>query len=108
MKKPLYAAATIAVGAGMVAVPVQAEASSRGAARPAIVWGSCPAAPAGVQVDPRQRCGTLTVPLDYQHADGRQITIEVSRIPAADPAKRRGVLLLNPGGPGSEGLNMPS
>ncbi|WP_378210821.1 alpha/beta hydrolase [Actinoallomurus acaciae] len=73
-----------------------------------IVWKACPAPPPGTKVDPRQKCGTLKVPLDYRHPGGRQITIAVSRVPAADPAKRRGVLLLNPGGPGGEGLNLPS
>lgn len=50
----------------------------------------------------------LQVPLDYRRPGGRQITVAVSRIPAADPATRRGVLLLNPGGPGGEGLDTPS
>jgi pimeloyl-ACP methyl ester carboxylesterase len=63
---------------------------------------------AGVDLDPRQTCGTLQVPLDYRRPGGRQITVAVSRIPAADPATRRGVLLLNPGGPGGEGLDTPS
>ena len=73
-----------------------------------IVWGTCPAPPTGTKVDPRQTCGTVNVPLDYRHPDGKQITIAVSRIPATDPAKRRGVILLNPGGPGAEGLDLPS
>jgi pimeloyl-ACP methyl ester carboxylesterase len=50
----------------------------------------------------------LAVPLDYADPRGRQISLEVSRIRAADPAKRRGVLVLIPGGPGGTGLNRPS
>ncbi|WP_158675652.1 alpha/beta hydrolase [Nocardia stercoris] len=51
-------------------------------------------------------CGTVTVPLDYSKPDGRTLTLALSRIAAADPAKRRGVLLTNPGGPGGRGLTM--
>ncbi|MDN3354929.1 alpha/beta hydrolase [Actinomadura sp. DC4] len=106
MKKLLWSAAAVAASAGLVsALPHMATAADR---TRAIVWGACPAPPAGTQVDPRQTCGTLSVPLDYRHPGGRQITLAVSRIPAADPAKRRGVMLLNPGGPGGEGLNTPS
>ncbi|MFI6347427.1 alpha/beta hydrolase [Streptomyces sp. NPDC050560] len=75
---------------------------------PPVEWGKCPAAPDGFQVDPGQTCGTVSVPLDYRHPEGRKIEIAVSRIAATDKAKRRGVLLLNPGGPGNEGLNQPS
>lgn len=73
---------------------------------PSLAWGTCPPAPSGVHRDPRQECATLTVPLDYAHPHGRTISIEVSRIPAAK--QRRGVLLLNPGGPAMPGLDMPS
>jgi pimeloyl-ACP methyl ester carboxylesterase len=48
------------------------------------------------------------VPLDYHRPHGRQITITISRIPAADPAHRLGVLVLSPGGPGLGGLEQPS
>jgi len=55
-----------------------------------------------------QQCGTLQVPLNYKNPSGRKITVAVSRIPAADPSHRRGVLLLNPGGPGGPGLDLPT
>lgn len=88
---------------GLDATPSAANSHSS-----SIAWGACPAPPPGTKLDPRQKCGTLKVPLDYRHPDGKQITIAVSRIPATDTAKRRGVLLLNPGGPGAEGLDLPS
>jgi pimeloyl-ACP methyl ester carboxylesterase len=50
------------------------------------------------------RCATLEVPLDYQRPSGRKIEITVSRLPSQHPQKRRGVLLVNPGGPGIPGL----
>ncbi|MBO0820135.1 MAG: alpha/beta fold hydrolase, partial [Nocardiopsaceae bacterium] len=57
--------------------------------------------------DPREKCGTVTVPLNYQRPNGQKITIEVSEIAAAKPGRARGYLLLNPGGPALEGLDMP-
>ncbi len=54
-----------------------------------------------------QQCALLPVPLDYRAPNGRKINIALSRIKAADPAKRRGVLLLNIGGPGGRGLDLP-
>ncbi|MQY19069.1 alpha/beta hydrolase [Nocardia macrotermitis] len=50
------------------------------------------------------RCAGVLVPLDYAHPDGRTLTLAISRIAATDPARRRGVLLSNPGGPGGPGL----
>jgi pimeloyl-ACP methyl ester carboxylesterase len=67
-------------------------------------WGSCPPPEIDVVPDPRLQCASLRVPLDYRHPRGRQIVITISRIAAADPALRRGVLLVNPGGPGVPGL----
>ncbi|MFD8417617.1 alpha/beta fold hydrolase [Streptomyces sp. NPDC059650] len=57
--------------------------------------------------DGRTECATVTVPLDYAHPQGRQIRLMISRIKATSPTKRRGVLLINPGGPGNPGLDMP-
>jgi pimeloyl-ACP methyl ester carboxylesterase len=72
-----------------------------------IVWGACPALAKGAQRDPREECGTVKVPVDYRHPDGKSISVAVSRIATAKPGARRGVLLLNPGGPALEGLDMP-
>ncbi len=56
---------------------------------------------------PELRCAPVTVPLDWAHPFGKTIKIEISRIKAADPGKRKGVLFTNPGGPGAEGLDLP-
>jgi pimeloyl-ACP methyl ester carboxylesterase len=50
------------------------------------------------------QCGQVSVPLNYSRPDGRTITVAMSRIKATDPARRRGVLLINPGGPGVPGM----
>lgn len=47
------------------------------------------------------------MPLDYRHPDGKNISVAVSRIATAKPGERRGALLLNPGGPALEGLDVP-
>jgi pimeloyl-ACP methyl ester carboxylesterase len=73
----------------------------------AIAWGACPPLAEGASRDPRETCGTVKVPLDYRHPDGKTISVAVSRIATAKPGKRRGVLLLNPGGPALEGLDTP-
>ncbi|MFH8383932.1 alpha/beta fold hydrolase [Kitasatospora sp. NPDC018058] len=103
----LAAALVLSVSA---APSVSASASATAAADPldrlrhqALAWGPCQEpqlAAAGAE------CARLTVPLDYREPTGR--TLAVSRIRAADPAKRRGILQANPGGPGNRGLDMPT
>jgi pimeloyl-ACP methyl ester carboxylesterase len=49
----------------------------------------------------------LQVPLDYQHPDGRHISLALSEVAATAPAsQQQGVLLVNPGGPGAGGLSL--
>ena len=55
-------------------------------------WKGCEA---GLQ------CATMRAPLDYEHPDGPGIDVFVARRPAGDPARRIGVLYVNPGGPGA-------
>ncbi|MGY2006903.1 alpha/beta hydrolase [Nocardia gipuzkoensis] len=50
-------------------------------------------------------CADVLVPLDYGQPGDRTITVAISRVKAGDPARRRGVLLSNPGGPGGPGLD---
>uniref|UniRef100_A0AAU2K5B5 Alpha/beta hydrolase n=1 Tax=Streptomyces sp. NBC_00049 TaxID=2903617 RepID=A0AAU2K5B5_9ACTN len=52
-------------------------------------------------------CATLKVPLDYRRPEGRTIDLAISRVKSTNPAKRHGVMLFNPGGPGGGGLDMP-
>ncbi|MFF0219155.1 alpha/beta hydrolase [Streptomyces vinaceus] len=52
-------------------------------------------------------CATLKVPLDYQKPDGPTIDLAISRLKSTNPDKRRGVLLINPGGPGAPALDHP-
>ncbi|WP_328390825.1 alpha/beta fold hydrolase [Nocardia sp. NBC_00416] len=65
-------------------------------------WAPCPAE---TVTTPGTECANLLVPLDYGDPDGRTLTVAISRAPATDPARRRGILLSNPGGPGASGLD---
>ncbi|WP_432011356.1 alpha/beta hydrolase [Streptomyces cucumeris] len=53
------------------------------------------------------QCATIKVPLDYDRPDGKKIGLAISRLKTSTAAERRGVLLVNPGGPGGSGLSMP-
>lgn len=89
--------------AGEDTPPTAAEA----AAPPRLTWGECPPLAEGASRDPRLTCGTVKVPLDYRNPGGAKIDVAVSKLPAARPGKRHGVLLLNPGGPALPGLDTP-
>ncbi|MER5758017.1 alpha/beta hydrolase [Streptomyces sp. NPDC002082] len=52
-------------------------------------------------------CATIKVPLDYRRPSGRTLDLAISRVKSTNPAKRHGVLLMNPGGPGGPGLDLP-
>lgn len=84
-------------------IPLDAHASTA----PSIQWNVPCDPPTGPLQDDGQVCALLSAPLDYRNPDGKQITLAVSMIKAADPSRRRGVLLLNSGGPGGAGLQMP-
>jgi pimeloyl-ACP methyl ester carboxylesterase len=55
----------------------------------------------------KAECTSVEVPLDHARPVGRKLTIAVSRLPATDQAHRRGVIVLNPGGPGGMATTMP-
>ncbi|MGC4938635.1 alpha/beta hydrolase [Kribbella sp. DT2] len=96
-------AAAIAVPALTVTSP-KVSAATKPAASSTVKWAPCP--PDVVQYVPLE-CAKLAVPLDYRKPDGRQIELALSRLASKDPSKRRGILLTNPGGPGSTGIDYP-
>jgi pimeloyl-ACP methyl ester carboxylesterase len=110
MKQMTKGLALIAAASGVVLgvlTPLSASATTStaaGSGTPALKWTKC----AGSGVDPRQRCATVAVPMDYADPDGPKIGIAVSRIRSENPGARRGALLLVPGGPGGDSMNDPS
>ena len=56
------------------------------------------------EAGPDFECATFKVPLDHDRPRGRNISIALVRLPAADPQQRQGSIFLNPGGPGGSGV----
>lgn len=70
-----------------------------------VSWGQCRSS--GLRYS-GIKCATVRSPLDHSAPDGRTIKLAVSRIKhTSSAAKYRGVILINPGGPGGAGLSMP-
>ncbi|CCH30126.1 alpha/beta hydrolase [Actinosynnema sp. NPDC047251] len=88
-----------------VATPAAAQVSAPASG---IAWHGCSTGPGdevGGQLDAAgAQCGEVTVPVDHDDPHGRRTTLAMSRIKASDPARRRGVLMINPGGPGGPGM----
>ena len=61
-----------------------------------VLWSDC---------DLGFQCGTVTVPVDYAHANAGTLPVAVVRKPASDAQHRIGSLVLNPGGPGLSGVS---
>ena len=55
----------------------------------------------------RVACADLRAPLDYAAPDKGEIKVALLRVAAEDGAPRQGAILMNPGGPGIDGLPMP-
>jgi len=68
---------------------------------PTITWGDC----SGMSAAAGAECGFISVPLDWDHPNGKKISLAVSRSKAT-AVKRLGVMLVNPGGPGGSGLGL--
>ena len=98
--RSLVLLAVIGLGASMTTLPAAAEEKKT----PQVKWGQCPEDVVAEAAPTVLQCTTMPVPLDYAHPEGEQIDLTVSRLAVTDPDKRRGVLMLNPGGPGGSGL----
>jgi pimeloyl-ACP methyl ester carboxylesterase len=95
------AGALVALLAALVVAAPQPAAAAHG-----LRWGLCPTylypdlRGSGVE------CAHISVPLDYSHPSGSHITLELSRLRHTS-SDYKGVILVNPGGPGSPGLDLP-
>lgn len=102
---------TATVAAGVLALGgMPAVTAAAAAARPSIEWHGCSTRPedeiGAVLDEAGAECGEVTVPVDYSRPHGRTLSVALARIEATDPDHRRGVLMLNPGGPGASGMEM--
>ncbi|MCZ4562843.1 alpha/beta hydrolase [Rhodococcus sp. IEGM 1401] len=112
MSYKLFGPTTIAIAVTglLVAGCTQSSTPSNTASQPesTLRWSACPDGVENPEEGPsRLQCATVPVPLDYENPDGTRIDITISRLPSENPDERRGVLLLNPGGPGGTGLDQP-
>jgi pimeloyl-ACP methyl ester carboxylesterase len=109
-------AVLVTAGAVGTQAPPIASAAARVAAAAAAAPAAAPVAAASVTAAPVQRiswspcrdgfeCARVNTPLDHDQPDGVQVALSVVRLPAADPARRVGSLLVNPGGPGGSGVD---
>lgn len=99
---PLLAAAqasALPAGTVQAADTVEADAAYL---RQKPAWHRC-----GADKPATFECATIKVPLDYRRPSGRTLDLAISRVRSTNPAKRHGVLLTNPGGPGGSGLDLP-
>lgn len=62
-----------------------------------LAWSECS--------DDEALCASLSVPLDYADPGGETIDLAVLKVPARDPDRRLGSMVVNPGGPGAPGTD---
>ncbi|RSN24914.1 hydrolase [Amycolatopsis sp. WAC 01416] len=101
-KRAAALAVVLGLAGPLFAAPAGADETAKG-----LTWAACPddvAVPGGIVL----RCATVPVPLDYRKPEGERIDVMISRLASTKPAARRGVLMLNPGGPGGSGLSFPA
>ncbi|SEG62448.1 alpha/beta hydrolase fold [Thermomonospora echinospora] len=95
--------ACVALGGGLIAAPGTAHALA-----PAVHWKPCPANdPVEGAALKGLECASISVPLDYSRPDGRRITVPLTRAKHTG-TPYRGVMLLNRGGPGAHGRDLPA
>ncbi|GAB2751718.1 alpha/beta hydrolase [Amycolatopsis magusensis] len=88
-------------GLAIASIAVIAAAGVPAIAQQALSWTPCPE-----EFGRKVECAEVSVPRDYDDPAGPQIKVAISRQKATSD-RRRGILLLNPGGPGSSGRGMP-
>ncbi|PRY39866.1 alpha/beta hydrolase [Umezawaea tangerina] len=87
----------LAAVAALTAGLLTATAPTASATGHPLQWAACPDVP---EAD----CATLTVPVDWSDPHGPTVDLAVARRAATDPARRIGVVVVNPGGPGGSGV----
>ncbi|MFD9733733.1 alpha/beta fold hydrolase [Umezawaea sp. NPDC059074] len=88
---------TLLLGSGTAGAAPDRNTDVQGAVG-SIAWSPC-------EEVPDVECGKLSLPIDWSKPRGEKFDLAVARRKATDPAKRVGVMLINPGGPGGSGVN---
>jgi pimeloyl-ACP methyl ester carboxylesterase len=99
----MAAAGVAALAIALVATLGSGPAGAAGASSPvpSIAWHRCPANGAA-SLAGGFLCAAMTAPLDYRNPSGAKIKLAVVEHRATGP-RRRGVIFVNPGGPGVPG-----
>lgn len=85
----------VAFVALVVAVPATVGSALAQANKPELKWAPC-----GDVKD--TECAGLELPVDHANPNGAKFTLRLGRAtPTVDPARRKGVMLILPGGPGA-------
>src|SRR5919112_2533333 len=87
-----------ALGVALLAPSADATPSTSRSvvAEPEVSWSAC---------RDGFECAVVPAPLDHGDPEGVQIGISVIRLPAGEPGRRIGSLMINPGGPGGSGVD---
>jgi pimeloyl-ACP methyl ester carboxylesterase len=93
----LWAAGGAAAAPGPAHAAASGPAYGGGVGAP-IPWAACVPPGEGLQ------CARIRVPLDWDHPNGRTISLALIRHLASKPGERIGTLFMNPGGPGLSGV----
>ena len=99
--------AVAAIVLGLVAVSVSTPYAAASPARTGsegsgIKWKKCKGKPR----DDQLQCATVSVPLDWDRPNGKQIELAVIRRLASRPQERIGSMFVIPGGPGQSGYDL--
>ena len=106
MTLPRTTALFVATGLLTTVGAVPAFADSARSPSDELAWSLCADIARGWDPDDDvTECATVSVPLDHDEPDGRTIDIAVNRVPATGESSFP--ILLNPGGPGHQGVTMP-
>jgi pimeloyl-ACP methyl ester carboxylesterase len=96
-----FMVALLLAGVGVLVKGHAAPSASRPVT--AIKWSTCKAiSPDDAAIATAAACGTLSVPVDYAKPDGDVAQLAMIRFPAT--GAKIGSLIVNPGGPGSSGV----
>lgn len=91
----LFAVACSAPSSDRPGAPATAATSS---ADDELSWSKC-------ADSPQFECAVLDVPWSYEEPTGASLALAVIRQAARKPARRTGVVIVNPGGPGGSGID---
>jgi pimeloyl-ACP methyl ester carboxylesterase len=115
VRRPLAAAPAIVMAGALLIAGCSGPTSTPAAGSGAVAASPAGPAPTAIAGYDAQKlgwrscgdgfqCARLLVPFDYQQPAWRRFSLPVIRLPASDPARRTGSLVINPGGPGASGL----